>query len=247
MQNLKKLATAFVVGFLLSFFAGLFGGVSFAVVLLRAGLSGLVVAVLTFAAFTVYNTFLTPEDSVETSKDVSTQEEETTHTVDITLDDELPDSATAPAFNLSNYVQPLDDDNEQEGGDFEKQGGFQTTSLDAMTGNVNTTDVKSVETPSDVEGTSYSPSQKAKTVNSDYEQDILDDESGADLDVLPDIESLEVDDTDGSAADSGEIIEDSVFAETGDVRPTAPAAPVSEMGDAKDIAAAIRTALVKDT
>ncbi len=258
MLNIKHFAIAFIIGFFLSLFSGLIGGVSFGTVLLRAILSGALFSVLAFGAMNVYKMFLVTGDSLETSSTENQSDTASAHTVDIVVDDDLPDSATAPSFNLSNYVQSPDETNNaeelEEVEDIQSSdsagGEFQTSSLATMTASPPTAveDAEVLEdSEEETERVGTIPKFSASSPgNSELKTALLNDDSESELGVLPDIESLGIEE-EATPQDADELIQDSVFAETGEVKPLAPTVAPSEMGDAKEIAAAIRTALVKDT
>ncbi len=260
MINLKNIATVFIVGFILSFIAGLIGGVNFGVILLRALFSGLVFSVLAVGAGFIYNKFLTTSVAVEQAPASSNAEPIQGKTVDIVVDDDLPDSTAAPSFNVgafgnenrvtetqsvTNSVENVSDLASID--DVTPDGtGFQSASLDGVAASV----IPTVSTETSMEGSEserFSDSVGAPVGNSDVQMETVaaeEDNSNSELDVLPDIDNFVVDE-EGMPSSEDDVIQDSVFAQTGQVRPSEPTA-VSEMGDAKEIAAAIRTALVKD-
>ncbi len=248
MNNLKQLVLLFFIGFLLSLFAGIVGSVGFGTMVFRALLSGILFVLLAFGAVTIYNKFLLPTESLEaTSTSESPNTETPEHTVDVVIDDELPDSATAPSFNLSNFVQPPHEDEESDTveeiqtSESREPSAFQSTSLDSMTQNVTDNAVGESVEQLEVENAERPSPRFADASPMQGEED------GSELGVLPDIEALGIEEEAGDTSAADELIQDSVFAETGEVKPTMPTVPPSELGDAKEIAAAIRTALVKDT
>ncbi len=195
---------------------------------------------------TVFNKFLASGDNADIAPTEIQAETNSGQAVDIVIDDDLPDTATAPSFNLSSIAQQASgnddlaeaDDVQNESPISGEEQGFRSSSLDTIT----TTSAPPVADDV-VSATDAVPhiSDASKYSNDDSISD-----SGSELGVLPDIESLGIEDETTPAEEADELIQDSVFAETGDVKPIAPTVPPSEMGDAKEIAAAIRTALVKD-
>ncbi len=259
MFSLKRIATVFLIGFLLSFVSGLLGGVSFLMLLLRALISGIVFSVLYFFAYTIYNKFLLSQDAVEIQGEPNVSEN-MPNSVDIIVEDELPDSATAPTFNLSEFVSPpvvepqsvmeplnssIPIENNQEAV------GFQASPLDSIT--TNEGNLASVEELPDIGDTGSNTDTESSMVTdnrtsfSSFVEDDSTENDDSELGELPDMDSLGVDEDDESLGSSDDLIQDSVFAETGATRPSSEPVAVSELGDAKDIAAAIRTAMVKDT
>ncbi len=263
MFNLKTISIIFFMGFLLSFLAGIVGQVSFGVILLRAILSGGVFVLLYFGAITVYNHFLA---GVESSDSESSEQktEESANSVDIVVEDELPDSATAPSFNVADYTPPPNANSQQESSienqvDVDTPAAFQNSSLASMTQS-SIEDAEAVEELEEVEpetmisgssgpneNTGSSVAQHSTPSSYNVSAEVLGEEGDSELGELPDIESLGVDESEADVGNSDDVIQDSVFAETGATRPSAEPVAVSEMGDAKDIAAAIRTAMAKDT
>ncbi len=260
MFNLKQLIILFLIGFLLSFFSGIFGGVSFGIIFIRALISGALILIVAFAAMAVYNKFLSNVDTSDMTVSENTAQDSVGTTVDIVVDDDLPDSASAPSFDLSQRVtdnaEVADSTSSAQVHEVQEiatPAAFQTSSLDSITsgGSVsaptNNEGLESLGTePVPTPAREVSPVGETAVSSADSDVSELTDDDDSELGMLPDIESLGIED-DGDAANAAdELVQDSVFAETGEVRPITPTAAPSEMGDAKEIAAAIRTALVKD-
>ncbi len=269
MLNLKNLLIIFLIGFFLSILAGLFGRVNFGILFLRALLSGCVFTCIAFVATMIFNKFLLTAETLEASPSEAVSEAQ--HSVDVVVDEELPDSATAPAFNLADFVESpktnTDEtvvENVQTSVENENSGAasFQSGSLASLTQKGSDSieeleEVEVLENADDVQLTSLPVQRQVEESAVDSgvpsssqspieESNGLLDSSDSELGELPDIDSLAVDEEGGEGDPSEGLIEDSVFAETGALRPSAEPVAVSEMGDAKDIAAAIRTAMAKD-
>ncbi len=262
MLNQKNIAIIFAVGFLLSVFAGTLGRVGLGVIFVRALLSGGIFVGLAVGANFVYKKFLADTDSLEEKTVEENQSEKTSHSIDITIDDELPDSASAPAFDLSKNFSsapprddvplrevPLESAREHapvEG--LEEAASFKQSSLDSITASA-----ASVSTPSEDSRNVQVAKEHPIQVESADQVNSLSNVSEAsvgsadnELGMLPDIEALDIEGSSSSSDDDSDVIQDSVFAETGSVRPSAQPVVESELGDAREIAAAIRTALTQD-
>ncbi len=259
MFNLKSMSKVFIIGFLLSFLAGVVGRVDFAIILLRALISGFLFTALFIGAKFVYNTFL---NSVDTAESTPT-EKASENSVDIVIDDDLPDSETAPTFDLGSYVNqqtsPSNTRNEKtdeasleafdESGhtaSTEPNESFQTAPLEGVASSAGMANMQeSIQSNNSSIASNNISNEIGKNVEErDIDSSVDEDSVASQLGVLPDIDSF-VTDEEGALVEDEGVIQDSEFAQTGQVRPSA-VAPVSEMGDAKEIAAAIRTALVKD-
>ncbi len=262
MFSLKKIATVFIIGFLLSLVSGLFGGVAFLIIMLRALISGVAFVLLYFFAYTVYSRFLLNQDTVEIQGEQSASES-IPNTVDIVVEDDLPDSATAPTFNLSDFVSPPVAESQPVMEPLEsastvevpqENSAFQASPLNLITKNdeISGEDLSPVEELSESEsiasnlGSDTSELPADRPSFSTFEQEDISENDDTDLGELPDMDSIGVDEDDEGLGSSDDLIQDSVFAETGAIRPSSEPVAVSELGDAKDIAAAIRTAMVKD-
>lgn len=104
MFNFKMVVAAACVGFLLSFFTGLFSGIGFGLVLLRAIIFAILLAGLFLAIKFVFERFLDlgefESTSVPTNANVGSM-------VDITVgDDELTEEDSAPGFYVDAKVAP---------------------------------------------------------------------------------------------------------------------------------------------
>ena len=96
MFNSKVIVAAAVVGFLLSFFTGIFSGVGFGFVVLRAIIFAAILALLAVGVSYIFEKFLDMEtgDSSQYTPEVNVGS-----MVDVTVgDDELPEEDSAPGF-----------------------------------------------------------------------------------------------------------------------------------------------------
>ena len=104
MVNPKNICIFAVVGFLLSFFIGLFSDVRFLSVVLRALVSGVGFAALYIGIGFIYQKFLSYDNSsLAADSDLSAQKNVTGGIVNIVVDDSnLPDDGNSPKFNVMN-------------------------------------------------------------------------------------------------------------------------------------------------
>ncbi len=191
MLDIKKILIAFLAGFFLSLIFGLIGQVSVGLLFLRAIIFGIVFVALAFGVVFVFNTFLQTGESTEDLQNVVEQSDNTIgHTVNIVIDDDLPDSQTAPSFEIIS-------DEERVAEDFTKpieSPVFKPTSLDSFSSEkpAQYTEVLSETKPSTTPVTGHSnsgdlseldeldellPSEDSFAVNETEDDDFTDDET----------------------------------------------------------------------
>ncbi|MFI3257062.1 MAG: hypothetical protein R3Y36_02060 [Spirochaetales bacterium] len=234
MFNLKKACIGFAVGLLLSIIGGIAGNVSFGAVLVRALISGLCCGALTIGADYIFKKYFLDSDVLS---DASTKQQSNSTSssgaVDITVgDDELPDNATDPSFVLDSDVKPLSI-KPRVAVSQEDSGAFKPASLGgvAASGDIGSGQASNSD---DSGGQSLGMLDVENSHN--------------DSDVMPEIDDLNVDEYNHSSdrySDDDDIVSDSVFAETGKTKPGVSSGS-ENMGDAANIAAAIRTVLARD-
>jgi hypothetical protein len=102
MKNPRKIVTAIIIGFLLSFFVGLISGADFGITALRALISAGVFGGVTLAIQVIAGKFLFDAVSADDDGEMA----ESGSIVDITIGDEpFQQEADAPVFNLRN-IEP---------------------------------------------------------------------------------------------------------------------------------------------
>ena len=224
MLDIKKIVTAFLIGFFLSLIFGLIGHVSIGMLFLRAILFGFLFVALSFGAMFVFDKFLQTDGSVEMSNStVESEGDGESHSVDILIDDELPDTQTAPTFEILH-------DNENS-----NQSSFVATPLVSTSSSDNDV-TPEVQNEHVIEKQAVAPSR----VTDLSELDELDQ-------LLPSEDSFSE-----GGDDEGEFSEDLDFESgtpslggvTMSVGTTSASSPID--GNAKDMAAAISTMLVND-
>lgn len=215
MLKLKQTLIGASLGFIVSFFVGLFSEVSFGLVLLRAVISFVVSGVIINFVAILFEKMLfseVPSTEKKITKDMGTH-------VDIVLDDvELPDSASAPAFEVFNHEDIKSDEKKVSDSFVPITPGMDTSSL--------------VDTEV-TDNTNSEPSEQ------------LGQQGGAtdnELDELPELDDV-VEFSDDNTKE-GSIIEDSDFAEF-NLSKTDEDSDFVNSSNVKDIAAAIRTVLKK--
>ncbi|AEE16572.1 hypothetical protein [Treponema brennaborense] len=247
-----------VIGFVLSFCTGLFSGVAFGIVVLRALLFAAVFAAIAYGTSVVFKKFLAGGGDVVQLASESAETSRPGSVVDITIGDEaLPEEEDSPDFFVSDEMsgsvsksRPTTDQGRSVSGqsaapdtgvDRRETG---QTGLSGGSGRVSQPRV-SAGTPdtvpagaADSAAAQFKPVRLGSTVSSDSDV--------SDLDVLPDIGDLVINEGGGQSA----IMEDTDFAEgiSGDAQ-SGLAAPASGGGsmDTETIAKAIRTALARDS
>ncbi|OJF77644.1 MAG: hypothetical protein BKP49_01310 [Treponema sp. CETP13] len=244
MYNLKLTAYAAGTGFILSILAGLIGGVSFGVLILRACITGLLFAGLAIGGYALYKKYLL-EDRSNFSFDTENDSVQEGQHVNIVLDDEpLPDEASAPEFNIndSDTVKPLVKDNDVEDAqviskeEVTEDKDFKAASLNAV--------AKSSDTTEESKSTESMDQSVQPTVPVSHTDSP---ESVSGVGDLPDIDSLLTDiDTDSKDSDSSNIIEDSDFATTGKAQKQFDSNNEDVSANAAEMAKAIRSVLAND-
>lgn len=114
MFNPKVLIITAAVGFVLSFLAGLFSGISFGYILLRALISAIILVLVAIGISYISKTFL----DVSVTLPVSGETTVTGTTVDITVADEaLPEESGAPEFYVADPegIEKNDAQNSEQG------------------------------------------------------------------------------------------------------------------------------------
>lgn len=240
----KKAGVSFLIGFIISLIAGIGGGVGFIVLFSRAILSGLFFAALASGAIMLYQKYLMNEEATSDIVQQKTTVDKPGSNVDITLDDdELPDSESAPNFELDmDLIQ--NSENSDEVLKPKLDNSFQASKLDTITasGEIPLTEKRGDDLPQ--ESSEDDIFSKKTSVPSGETKNIADTE----LDMLPDIEGLVSSDDVSSLSDDGEddeIIQDTAFDEAEEAKPTIPVTR-PDVSDAQNIASAIRTILAKN-
>jgi len=238
----KKAGVSFLIGFIISLIAGIGGGVGFIVLFSRAILSGLFFAALVSGAMILYQKYLLNEEATSDTVQQKTTVDQPGSNVDITLDDdELPDSESAPNFELDmDLIQ--NSENSDEVLKPKLDNFFQASKLDTITasGEIPFTEKRGDDLPQ--KSSEDDISSKKTSVSNEGNKSIADTE----LDMLPDIESLvSRDDISSPSDDDDEIIQDTAFDEAEETKPTIPVNRL-DVSDAQNIASAIRTILAKN-
>lgn len=215
MLKLKQTLIGASLGFIVSFFVGLFSEVSFGLVLLRAVISFVVSGVIINFVAILFEKMLfneVPSTEKKVTKDMGTH-------VDIVLDDvELPDSASAPAFEVFNHEDIKRDEKKVSDSFVPITPGMDTSSL--------------VDTEV-IDNTNSEPSEQFGQQGGATDNE---------LDELPELDDV-VEFSDDNTKE-GSIIEDSDFAEF-NLSKTDEDSDFVNSSNVKDIAAAIRTVLKK--
>lgn len=224
MFSQKKIAIGAGIGFTISLIAGIIGGVGFTILFFRAILSGCLFAGLGFGIDALCKKYLFNKEYT-TILQKPTSDSFLGSTVDITLgDDDLPDSEVAPSFfidgnNLSDEEDSI----------------LQTETSDDLAVNASQDSLVNTDSlPQEASG-GFENERISSSGENEYE-----------LDTLPDMGNFDSGEADSSANANTELIKDTEFAETGKNKPMIPADFSDAGGDVRDIAAAIRTVLIKD-
>ncbi len=235
MFNSKVIVAAAVVGFLLSFFTGLFSGVGFAFVLLRAIIFAVVLALLASGIMIVFERFLDIGSAETTSYPT---EVNVGSMVDVTVGvDDLPEEDSAPGFYVDTNLTSKSSKENVAVSDSSTVSAIATNSVSSSTNETLVSGVEDVNKQKVNESkSSHSPVEESGFVKSDiqsmtsssnynYDKGSSDDE----LDDLPNFNSVVKDVTteNSSYKDSSSTIDMGVQ-------------------DAEVMAQAIRTILSKD-
>lgn len=243
MFNSKVIVAAAVVGFLLSFFTGIFSGVGFGFVVLRAIIFASILALLAVGVFYIFEKFLDMEtgDSSQYTPEVNVGS-----MVDVTVgDDELPEEDSAPGFYVDANLNSQESKQQSnvtpsvQSESVIQNSESSLNSVDSAEKVKNDTMQKSiVEEKTNISSTAKPQPQSSGFVKSDVQSitsstnysDYTGDESDEDLDNLPDF---------GSVVKEVTKVDNSSFRDD---------SPMKEMGtqDAEAMAQAIRTILNKD-
>lgn len=243
MLNPKNICICACIGFFLSFLIGLFSGVRFSYVLLRAFLFALLFAVLYVAVFFLYQKFLSTETSNSFGEPESTVTRKSPaqngSVINIVVDDSnLPDDGMSPKFNVSqNHTPPISQDLppktespvppvNQPAESVNEPAPFKPMGLETVASSANAPAASATNVTSDSSDSSDSEPEK--------------------LDELPDMGTLDAmasdsDDGNGSIENSADVVDDTEFATGG--KPMREQ-PIS--GDTNVMAKAIQTLLAKD-
>ncbi|HZK19103.1 MAG TPA: hypothetical protein VFC68_00105 [Treponemataceae bacterium] len=264
MSSLKLTAYTAIAGFVLSILAGIIGSVSFGALVFRALLSALICGGVAFGAHLLYNNYLDGDLEIDVSTNTLPTGTKGNH-VNIVLEDEpLPDDDSAPGFVLDaakeidikhteNVKTDSQIDNVSDVGASISNATVDTT-VDKDVPELKNNDSE-VATGSDTSSVNFQPhpiQAVAKSSSVKETEDFSGSENNdnlADVEIqdLPDIQTVMGDFVPKEIVeDSSSVIEDSDFASTGKSMFTEEATTIDASANAKDLAAAIRTVMIKD-
>ena len=253
MINPKNICICSLVGFLLSFFIGLFSDVRFAHVFLRAFCFALVFGALCVGITFLYQKFLSIDNGSFSAESDASGAKTSGSVVNIVVDDSaLPDDGMAPNFTILNNRTDLTAEKPEvkEEGLSDKDDSEESAAPDSSG--------ESLSEPSASE-TAFKPVSLASASSKNDEpvaepsapQSRVMDEASAStesssvekLDELPDVGSISMDSVDGSSSPvyEDEIVSDSEFASGGSSMKEQPISGATTV-----MAKAIQTLLAKD-